>query len=201
MHSRHRAGSRDPELEDLLQRRLRRVQRRRRLHGHAAAARETRRSTARTPAAPRIGEANVTARRLDISGCENGLDINQNITVEDSYIHDLYNSAEAHTDGIQFATGHYVNGQLASGVVNVTIRHNTIYGMGADGSFGTSAIIDHSFGGNTNILIDSNLLAGGAYTLYCEHRLHGRELPGGQQPLLDEVQVERRLLRTVERLR
>ena len=39
--------------------------------------------------------------------------------------------------------------------------------MGADGSFGTSAIIDHSFGANTNILIDSNLLAGGAVTLYC----------------------------------
>ena len=100
-------------------------------------------------------------------GCENGLDMNQSITVEDSYIHDLYNSAEAHTDGIQFATGHLLNGQLASGVVNVTIRHNTIYGMGADGSFGTSAIIDHSFGVNTNVLIDSNLLAGGAYTLYC----------------------------------
>ena len=39
--------------------------------------------------------------------------------------------------------------------------------MGADGSFGTSAIIDHSFGSNTNILIDSNLLAGGAVALYC----------------------------------
>jgi len=114
-----------------------------------------------------VGEANITARRLNIHGCENGFDINQNVTVEDSYIHDLYNTASSHTDGIQFGTGHLVNGQLASGVVNITIRHNTIYGIGADGSFGTSAIIDHSFAANTNILIDSNLLAGGAVALYC----------------------------------
>ncbi len=51
-----------------------------------------------------IGEANVTARRLNIHGCENGFDINQNITVQDSYIHDLYNSAAAHTDGIQLSS-------------------------------------------------------------------------------------------------
>ena len=114
-----------------------------------------------------ISSANITARRLNVHGCENGFSISQNVTVEDSYIHDMYNSSEAHTDGIQMDTGHFVNGQLVSGVVNITIRHNTIYGMGADGSFGTSAIIDHSFAANTNILIDSNLLAGGAVALYC----------------------------------
>ena len=51
---------------------------------------------------------------MNIHGCENGLDIDQNITVEDSYIHDLYNGAEAHTDGIQFASGHFENGQLCA---------------------------------------------------------------------------------------
>jgi hypothetical protein len=113
-----------------------------------------------------IGDANVTARQLNIHGCENGFDINQNITVEDSYIHDMYNSAEAHTDGIQFAS-HFENGQLVPGALNVTIRHNTIYGMGADGSFGTSAIITNHPGTDHNVLIENNLLAGGAYTLYC----------------------------------
>ena len=57
-----------------------------------------------------VGEANVTARRLNIHGCENGFDMNQNVTVEDSYIHDLYNGGSAHMDGIQMATGHFVDG-------------------------------------------------------------------------------------------
>jgi len=106
-----------------------------------------------------LADSNFTARRLDISGCENGLSINHDMTIEDSYIHDLTNSAEAHLDGIQFDP--YVNAN------NITIRHNTIYGMGSDGSFGTSAIIDHSFRQNSNVLIDGNLMAGGAATIYC----------------------------------
>lgn len=117
-----------------------------------------------------ISEADFTARRVNIHGCENGLDVNQNVLIEDSYIHDLYNTGSSHTDGIQFGTGHWDgSGYSCKGgcVLNFTIRHNTIYGMGSDGSFGTSAIIDHSFGANTNILIDNNLLAGGAATLYC----------------------------------
>ena len=51
--------------------------------------------------------------------------------------------------------------------LNITIRHNTIYAIGPDGSFGTSAIISNR-GGDQNILIENNLLAGGAATLYCE---------------------------------
>ncbi len=119
-----------------------------------------------------LGEALITVRRVNIHGCENGGDINQSFTVENSYIHDLYNSAAAHTDGFQFASGHIVNGQVASGSLNVTINHNTIFGMGADGSFGTSAIISNR-GGDTNVLIENNLLAGGAFTLYCEQGTKG----------------------------
>ena len=50
---------------------------------------------------------------------------------------------------------------------NVTFLHNTIYGMGFDGSFGTSAIISGR-GGDRDILIQNNLLAGGAVAIYCE---------------------------------
>jgi hypothetical protein len=119
-----------------------------------------------------VGDTNITVRRVDIHGCENGFDVDAELTVEDSYIHDLYNSAAAHTDGIQLASGHYVGGQVVPGALNVTIEHNTIYGVGADGSFGTSAIISNS-GGDTNILIQGNLLAGGAFTLYCEQGTRG----------------------------
>jgi hypothetical protein len=119
-----------------------------------------------------LGDANITARRVNIHGCENGGDINQNFTVQDSYIHDLYNSAAAHTDGLQFASAHLESGRLVSGSLNVTIQHNTIYGMGADGSFGTSAIISNR-GGDRDVLIENNLLAGGAVAIYCEQGATG----------------------------
>jgi hypothetical protein len=119
-----------------------------------------------------ISEANVIARRLNIHGCENGFSISQNITVEDSYIHDLFNSAESHTDGIQLSFGRWDGAGFVCCALNVTIRHNTIYAMGSDGSFGTSAIISNG-GGDTNILIENNLLAGGNWTLYCEQRATG----------------------------
>jgi hypothetical protein len=114
-----------------------------------------------------LGDTNILAERLDIHGCENGLDVDANLTLQDSYIHDLFNSAESHTDGIQMAIGHYVDGQVVQGAIGVSILHNTIYSIGVDGSFGTSAIISGP-GGDTNILIKDNLLGGGGYTLYCE---------------------------------
>jgi hypothetical protein len=119
-----------------------------------------------------IGDTNIVARGLNIHGCENGFDIDANVTVEDSFIHDMYNGGEAHMDGIQLAYGHFVNGQVVAGSINVTIKHNTIYGVGADGSLGTSAIISNR-GGDTNILIQNNLLAGGAVALYCEQGATG----------------------------
>jgi hypothetical protein len=119
-----------------------------------------------------LGEANITARRVNIHGCENGGDINQNFVVQDSYVHDLYTGGSAHADGFQFASGHYENGQLVTGSLNVTISHNTIFGMGADGSFGNAAIISNR-GGDRNVLIENNLLAGGGYTIYCEQGATG----------------------------
>lgn len=104
-----------------------------------------------------VGEKFVTVTRSDISGCENGFDADSDITVQDSYIHDLYQSGAAHTDGLQSAFGK-----------NLLIQHNTIYAV-TNGVFGTSAIIinmnDPSCCKDT--LINRNLVAGGAYTVYC----------------------------------
>ncbi|WP_437740403.1 right-handed parallel beta-helix repeat-containing protein [Sorangium sp. So ce302] len=102
-----------------------------------------------------VGDTNFTVRRVDIHGCENGFDLDGDVLIEDSYVHDLYQSAEAHTDGAQIThVGH-----------DVTLRHNTIYA-----NDGTSAIIspDVSAGVLSNVLIEKNLMAGGAYTLYCQ---------------------------------
>jgi hypothetical protein len=97
-----------------------------------------------------IGSYGVTARRLNIHNCENGFDIDNTITVVDSYIHDLYEGSTGHADGIQLAGG-----------ATISISHNTIYNPG-----GTSAIISNP-SANSDVLVSGNLMAGGAYTLYC----------------------------------
>jgi hypothetical protein len=120
-----------------------------------------------------IGEADFTLRRSEITGCQNGGDVNQDVVFEDSLIHKLSNAgSDPHEDGIQFAWGHVENGQIVAGSLNVTIRHNTIYGINADGSFGTSAIISNR-GADRNVLIENNLLAGGAVAIYCEQGAKG----------------------------
>jgi len=97
-----------------------------------------------------VGSYNVTALRMNIHGCENGFDIDNTFTVQDTYIHDLYEGATGHADGIQLPGGS-----------NITITHNTIFDPG-----GTSAIISNP-DQNSDVLVQSNLMAGGAYTLYC----------------------------------
>jgi hypothetical protein len=97
-----------------------------------------------------LSDTNVTARRLNIHGCENGFDINASFTVADSYVHDLFQSSEAHTDGIQLAGG-----------ADISINHNTIFANN-----GNSAIIS-ARSDNSDVVVSNNLMAGGAYTLFC----------------------------------
>ena len=101
-----------------------------------------------------FGDSNITARRVEVHGCENGFDVDVKVTIEDSYIHDLWAGGDAHTDGIQIAIGD-----------DVTIRHNRIEA----GTNGTSAIISPSSGTN-NVTVDRNLMSGGAATLYCRQK-------------------------------
>jgi len=104
-----------------------------------------------------VGDNNFIARRLNIHSCENGFDVDVDVTIEDSWIHDLYDSEESHTDGIQIAVGR-----------NVQIERNAILIRG------TSAIISLSTD-MSGVLIKGNLLGGGAYTLYCP-REHSRDV-------------------------
>lgn len=101
---------------------------------------------------------NYTARRINASDCENVLWAEGDVTIEDSYIHDLieYNIVtDPHPDGIQVPTS-----------ANITIRHNRIYGMSRNLAFSNSAVT--SSGGISNYLLTDNLLAGGGYTVYCD---------------------------------
>ncbi len=100
-----------------------------------------------------IGDTNVTAVRVDVSGCENGFDLDRDSTVQDSYIHGLFQSVESHTDGIQTCCS-----------VGLTVRHNRIDAY----PNATSAMINAKTATSPHdVLIENNLLAGGAFTLYC----------------------------------
>jgi hypothetical protein len=100
-----------------------------------------------------VGDRNFIARRLNIHHCVNGFDVDFDATIEESWIHDLLEDEDAHTDGIQIAVGR-----------NLVIEHNAIFVK-----IGSSAIISHPTS-MENVLIKDNLLAGGAWTLYCPER-------------------------------
>jgi hypothetical protein len=100
-----------------------------------------------------IGSGSFTLRRIDITGTENGLDIGTgNVTVLDSYIHDLTTRNGAHTDGAQ----------ISEGAHDIVIRHNTIRPNQDRVWRSTSAIIMWNEGGeqNARVWIEGNLLDG-----------------------------------------
>jgi hypothetical protein len=94
-----------------------------------------------------------TLTRANIHGFAHGVHINDDVTVQDSWIHDLAMQQGDHVDGI------ISNGDTR----NVVIRHNTI-----TNPFGqTSAIaMFDDFGCFTNVTIDDNVLGGAGYTVY-----------------------------------
>jgi hypothetical protein len=113
-----------------------------------------------------VTDRNYTIRRCNIHGCDNQVWAQQNVLIEDCFIHDNvpYDPIlDPHTDGVQ----------MPDGANNVTIQHNTIWGDfrwpdiahgGPDDTgFGNSAITTGS--SMANITIHNNLLSGGGYSL------------------------------------
>lgn len=103
------------------------------------------------------GFNNAEAHHNNIFGAANGYDVAGGF-LHHEFIHDLSNTGpDPHSDGIQTSSG------LA--IANLTIQRCTILGYG-DGALANSAIIfavgSSSF---TNVSVDSNVLAGGGYTL------------------------------------
>jgi hypothetical protein len=104
---------------------------------------------------------NYTARRVDVHSCDNVTWAESNVLIVDSYLHDpipCCGPSNPHTDSIQIPT----NGS------NIVVRHNRVYGgYLSQQNFGNAAI---TMGGNVGgIVVDDNVLAGGGYTLRCEH--------------------------------
>jgi hypothetical protein len=97
------------------------------------------------------GGSNVF-RRLNLFGGADGIKIANNSTLADSFIHDLARGEGLHNDAVEM-----------SGTVGIRILHNTILNSNSQ----TSAIF---IGGNSSptrdVVVDSNLVAGGGYTIY-----------------------------------
>jgi hypothetical protein len=106
-----------------------------------------------------VGGYNYSLARVNIHGTGDGAKLGDNVTVQDSFIHDLAISGESHNDGLQGLDG-----------ANITIKHNTI--IVKEGA--TSAIILGVTANDSwtlkNISIDNNLLGGGALTVYGGYR-------------------------------
>jgi hypothetical protein len=90
--------------------------------------------------------------RLNVSGCEDGIQMYDHDVLENSYIHDLAFTSSSHNDGVP-----------QNGGSDDVVRHNTIFNPHNQ----TSCVnFTADFGGISNITITGNLLNGGNYTVY-----------------------------------
>lgn len=104
------------------------------------------------PAASAVGYDGYTVRRCNIHGTGSGLHMTNNVTVEDSWIHDLHEGDASHNDTV-----------ITNGGANFVVRHNRLENPH------TQTAVVALFGDNgpvVNALIEGNLLEGGGYTVY-----------------------------------
>ncbi len=106
-----------------------------------------------------IGFDNWTAIRVDIhSMTGDGVKLGSNVTLQDSWIHDLTPASGAHADGAQ----------LQSGEKNVVVKHNVI-DLASTPNANAALFIAPDLGPSTDgpLTITDNWLDGGNYTVYC----------------------------------
>ena len=100
---------------------------------------------------------NFTAIRVNVHACEDAFFVDDNFTVQDSYIHDLTDCPTCHNDGFQIFGE--TNGQ------NILVQHNRIYAIDTSGlQFNQTVSPPPTF---SNVDVTENLMAGGGFTLYC----------------------------------
>jgi hypothetical protein len=93
--------------------------------------------------------ANYTARRLNVHGGADGFKADENVLIEDCWVHDLRNGPGQHNDGVQ-----------STGGKGVTIRHNTI--SGASNACVQTGDEDAA---TEDLTVECNWLSGGGYSL------------------------------------
>jgi hypothetical protein len=101
-----------------------------------------------------IAFSNYTARRVNVHGGADGLKTDGNVTIEDSYIHDLSVGNGTHNDGFQ-----------TTGSNAVTLRHNTCKLSTTNGANACIQMGTESGSASTNWLVTNNLFDGGGWTI------------------------------------
>jgi hypothetical protein len=94
-----------------------------------------------------------TARRVNVHGSADGLKVDANVTIEDSYIHDLATNSTTHNDGFQ-----------TTGGSNVTLRHNTCK-LSTMPTANACIQVGTEWASNSNWLVANNLFDGGGWTI------------------------------------
>jgi len=106
------------------------------------------------------------AYRVNIHGTYgDGVKLGDNVTLQDSWIHDLTPADGAHADG----------GQMQDGVRNLVVKHNVI-DVSSARTANSALFISPDFGPSTDgpVTITDNWLDGGNYSLYCVDGGNGR---------------------------
>ena len=106
---------------------------------------------------PAVGYQDYTLRRVDIHDVAEGPRIaGDNVTIEDSYIHDLVQVGDNHTDAVQMTAG-----------AHIVVRNNTLEVDNlAAGSLGNAAFqFGEEQGPVSDCLVAGNFLDGGNYTV------------------------------------
>lgn len=105
-----------------------------------------------------VGWTSYALRRTNLHGCVDGARMGSDVTIEDSWIHDLSRKGSLHPDAIQTTSGR-----------NVTIRGNTLSSVNdASGDAGNAALMMGSESAPRqvrNFLVEKNDLDGGSFTL------------------------------------
>ena len=115
-----------------------------------------------------IGFGNWTATRVNIHGTTgDGVKLGSNVTLQDSWIHDLTPGPSAHADGAQ----------LQSGEKNIVIKHNVI-DLASTPRANAALFLAPDLGPSSDgpLTITDNWLDGGNYTVFCVDGNNGQYL-------------------------
>jgi hypothetical protein len=107
-----------------------------------------------------IGNGSGTIRACNIHHAQDGIVAGNDLTVEDCYIHSLLSTQpDPHYDAFE-----------CNGGSNITLEHNTLINDFAQ----TSAVMFNNFYSPVdNILVNDNVIVGGAYALYVSAQFSG----------------------------
>jgi hypothetical protein len=99
-----------------------------------------------------VGYEGYTIRRSNVHNIGKGLHMTNNVTIEDNWIHDLYETADSHNDDV-----------VTNGGSNFVVRHNTLEN---DHTQTATVALYGDFAPVVNALVDNNLLVGGGFAVY-----------------------------------